>query len=155
MNACSHVVHDNLPTIGWHLSRVAPLAVGAAPLAVGPAVAAGRALGEITINTSRTKFVILFLISGFAFQFISNSLLGSEARLFPARGVSPGNRSPIAWKSAVSTLLLPIKVVLIGPLLPPAELPDLSPLFLVIAFVLCWTILALFIHYLLGRRKRS
>lgn len=111
---------------------------------------------QITRNISRTKFVILFLISGFAFQFISNSLLGSEVRLFPARGESfLGTGSPIAWKSAVSTLLLPIKIILIGPLLPMTELPDLPPPFLVIGFALYWTILALFIRYLLGKLKRS
>ena len=63
--------------------------------------------------------------------------------------------SAIAWKSAVSTLLLPIKFVLIGPLLPLTELPDLPPPFLVSAFALYWTILALLVHYLFGKLKRS
>lgn len=36
------------------------------------------------MKISRTKFVIVFLVSTFAFQFISNSLLGLEVRLFPA-----------------------------------------------------------------------
>ena len=52
------------------------------------------------MKISRTKFVILFLLSGFAFQFISNSLVGSEVRLFPGNGESfLGTGSPIAWKS--------------------------------------------------------
>jgi hypothetical protein len=108
------------------------------------------------MSFSRRKFVVLFLISGFAFQFISNSLLGSEVRLFPAREESfLGTESPIAWKSAVSTLLLPIKFVLLGPLLPLTPLPDLPPPFLVIGFAVYWTLLALFIHYALSKLKRS
>jgi hypothetical protein len=103
----------------------------------------------------RTKFVILFLISGFVFQFISNSILGSEVRLFPARGESfLGLGSAIAWKSAASTLLLPVKIVLIGPLLPLTELQDLPPPFLVIAFAAYWAVLALLIHFLLGKLRR-
>ena len=108
------------------------------------------------MNGSRTRFIALFLFCGFAFQFISNSVLGSEVRLFPARNESfLGTGSPVAWKSAVSTLLLPIKVVLIGPLLPLTELEDLPPPFLVVGFALYWTILALLMYYLLGKVRRS
>ena len=104
------------------------------------------------MKISRTKFVILFLVSGFAFQFISNSLLGSEVRLFPGNGESfLGTGSPIAWKSTVSTILLPIKIVLIGPLSPLFELPDPPPPLLVLAFALYWTVLALVLHYLLRK----
>ena len=120
------------------------------------ATATWLATDQLTMNISKTKFVILFVISGFAFQFISNSLLGSEVRLFPARDESfLGTGSAVAWKNAVSTLLLPIKIVLIGPLLPLTELPDLPPPFLVIGFALYWTVLALFVQYLLGKLKRS
>lgn len=107
------------------------------------------------MKTSRTKFVLRFLVAAFAFQFLSNSLLGSEVRLFPARNESfLGTGSPVAWKSAVSTLLLPVKVVLIGPLLPLTTLPDLPPPFLVIAFALYWTVLASLVHFLLGKWRR-
>ena len=113
-----------------------------------------------SMKISRTKFVILFLISGFAFQFISNSLLGSDVRLFPGHGESfLGLGSQIAWKSTVSIILLPIKIVLIGPLLPYIEFlrqePDTPPPFFLIGFIFYWTILALIIHYLLGKLKRS
>ena len=113
------------------------------------------------MKMSRTKFVILFIVAGFAFQFISNSILGSEVRLFPQNGDSfLGTGSPIAWKSAVSTIILPIKIVLIGPLLPFIEFlrrPDADPPppFFVIAFAFYWTILALTIHYLISKMKRS
>ena len=70
------------------------------------------------MKISRARFVIV-LVSAFAFQFISNSLLGSEVRLFPARDESfLGRGSPIA-------------------------------------FALYWTILALFVYYLLGKLKRA
>ncbi len=111
------------------------------------------------MNISKTRFVILFLISAFVFQFLSNSLLGSEVRLFPVHDDSfLGTGSSVTWKSTVSTILLPIKVVLIGPVLPYIEFlrqePDTPPPFFVIGFIFYWTILALFIHYLLGRLKR-
>lgn len=101
---------------------------------------------------SKTKFIMIFLISGFVFQFISNSLLGSEVRLFPVNGeYFPGAGSPIAWKSIVSTILYPVKVVLLGPLLSLFELPDPPPPLLVIAFALYWTLLALMLYYLLDK----
>ena len=113
------------------------------------------------MKISRTKFVILFLVSAFAFQFITNALLGSEVGLFPGKGESfLGTGSPIAWKSTVSTILLPVKIVLIGPLLPFVEFltrpeSDPPPPFFVIGFAFYWTILALAIHYLLGKIRRS
>lgn len=104
---------------------------------------------------SKTRFVLYFVIGAFAFQFISNSLLGSEVRLFPARNESfLGMGSPVEWKSAMSMLLLPIKVVLIGPLLPLTKLQDLPPPFLAISFVAYWSILALLLHFLLHWRRQ-
>lgn len=104
------------------------------------------------MKMSRTKFVIYFLVSGFVFQFISNSLLGSEVGLFPGNGEAfPGTGSPIAWKSTVSTIIYPIKIVLIGPLYPLFELPDPPPPLLVLAFAFYWTVMALVLHYLLSK----
>ena len=104
------------------------------------------------MKISRTKFLILFLVSAFAFQFISNSLLGSEVRLFPVNGEwFPGTGSPIAWKSTVSTILYPIKFVLIGPLSSLGKDPDPAPPVLVIAFASYWTAMALVLYYLLSK----
>lgn len=104
------------------------------------------------MKISRTKFVILFLISGFVFQFISNSILGSEIRLFPGNGESfLGTGSPIVWKSTLSIIILPIKMVLIGPLSPLFELPDPPPPFLVLAFAIYWTVIALVLHYFFSK----
>jgi hypothetical protein len=104
------------------------------------------------MTISRTKFVILFLVSAFAFQFVSNSLLGSEVRLFPANGEwFPGTGSPIAWKRTVSTILYPVKIVLIGPLTPLFKEPDPAPPILVLAFASYWTAMALVLYYLLSK----
>src|SRR5262245_54140466 len=110
------------------------------------------------MNISRTKFVILFLISAFAFQFISNSLFGSDVRLFPPSGASwLVTESQVPWKIAGSTILLPIKIVLIGPMLPFVNFlqDDPPPPFFVIGFAFYWSILALILHYILGKTKHS
>ena len=111
------------------------------------------------MKISRTKFVILFLVSAVAFQFISNSLLGSEVRLFPVNGEwFPGTGSPIAWKSTLSTILYPVKFVLIGPLSFLAQDPDPAPPVLLLAFAFYWTAIALVLHYLLSKiitRKKA
>lgn len=108
------------------------------------------------MKTSRKKFVLLFLLAGFSFLFIYNVVLRSAVQLLPESGTSfLGTESLTGWKSAVSTLLYPIKIVLAGPLLPLMNLPDPPPPFLVIAFACYWTILALAIHYVIGKIKRS
>ncbi|HMH23115.1 MAG TPA: hypothetical protein VK563_15130 [Puia sp.] len=104
------------------------------------------------MKISRTKFVILFLVSAFAFQFISNSILGPEVRLFPVNGEwFPGTGSPIAWKSIVATILYPVKFVLIGPLSFLCKDPDPAPPVPVFAFALYWAAMALVLYYLLSK----
>ena len=104
------------------------------------------------MKISRTKFVILFLVSAVAFQFISNSLLGSEVRLFPVNGEwFPGTGSAIAWKSTVSTILYPVKFVMIGPLSFLAKDPDPAPPVLILSFAFYWATIALVLHYFLSK----
>src|SRR3989344_8935156 len=107
------------------------------------------------MSISRKKFVILFLASGFVFLFITTSLLGSTGpRGFPQPPDSvlrTGDDSGIAWKRAVSTMILPIKIVLIGPVaLPQIHFlkEDPPPPFIGIYLVFSWTFLASTIHYL-------
>jgi len=111
------------------------------------------------MKISRIKFVTIFLVSAFAFQFISNSLLGPEVRLFPINGEPfPGIGSPIVWKSTVSAILYPIKVVLLGPLTFLFKLPDPPPPFLALAFAFYWIAIALILYYLLSKihaRKKA
>jgi hypothetical protein len=112
------------------------------------------------MTISRTKFVTLFLISGFTFLFITTSLLGTTgSRGFPERPDSvlqTGSDSPITWKRAVSTIILPIKIVLIGPLaLPQINFfkEDPPPPFVGIYLIFYWSILALILYYLMGNDK--
>ena len=108
------------------------------------------------MKISRKKFVSLFLLSGFTFLFIYNITIRSAVRLIPESGESfLGTESLIRWKSTISTILYPIKIVLVGPMLPLINLPDPPPPFLVIGFALYWSILALVIHYLIGKIKLS
>lgn len=110
------------------------------------------------MKISRKKFVISFLILAFAFQFASNSVLGPEVGLFPKNGEwFPGAQSPVDWKKNLSTIIYPIKFVLIKPLSFLAQDPDPAPPILLIAFALYWTAIALVLHFLFSiifKRKR-
>jgi biotin transporter BioY len=102
------------------------------------------------MNISKTKFVIFFLISAFAFMFISNALFGTEARVFPWHEKSfLGTDSPIAWKSAGYKISYPIKVVLVGPFNNFFH-EDPPPPLVAGVFALYWSVLALIIYYLVG-----
>lgn len=111
------------------------------------------------MKVSKTKFVTVFLILAFAFQFISNSILGREVRLFPSNGEwFPGAGSPIGWKSALASIIYPLKFVLIGPLSFLAKDPDPAPPVLVFAFAVYWTAMALVVHYFISKiniRKKN
>jgi len=108
------------------------------------------------MKISRTRFVTLFLISGFTFLFLYNTIIRSDMRLMPPSGVSfMESESLTGWKHTASTILYPVKIVLAGPVLPLLNLPDPPPPFLVIGTALYWTALALGIYYLMGRIKRS
>lgn len=111
------------------------------------------------MNISRKKFIILFLISGFTFLFITTSVLGTTGvRGFPQPpDTLLQTASSTPWKRTVSTILLPIKIVLIGPLaLPSINIlkEDPPPPFIGIYFIFYWSILALIIYYLIGKLKR-
>ena len=105
------------------------------------------------MNIPRIKFIFFFLIFAFAFLFGTNLLLDQPSEAFL------GSESQTAWKSVVSTILSPVKIILIGPLLPFINFlrqdPDTPPPFFLIGFAFYWTILALFLHYLLSKIKHS
>lgn len=109
------------------------------------------------MKVSRTRFVTIFLILTFAFQFATNSLLGDEISLFPGNGEwYPGAESPISWKSTLATIVYPIKFVLIQPLSFLAQDPDPAPPVLLIAFAIYWAAIGLILYYLfikIFRRK--
>jgi hypothetical protein len=106
------------------------------------------------MKISRTKFVIVFLVSAFVFQGISNLLLGPVVN-----GTwFPGTDSPIAWKRNLAAILYPIKIVLVGPLSPIFNDPDPAPPIRALACALYWTVIALVLYYLLSKiiiRKKN
>jgi hypothetical protein len=111
---------------------------------------------------SRKKFTFFFLLFGFIFLFVTTSLLGSTGPRgfpqYPDSILKTGSDSPIAWKRTVSTLILPIKVVLIGPLASPQIdflKEDPPPPFIGMYFVFYWSLLALTLHFLFEKLKRS
>ena len=111
------------------------------------------------MKISRKNFVITFLILAFAFQFISNSVLGTEVRLFPGNGEwFPGTGSKISWKNNLATILYPIKFVLIKPLSFLGKDVDPAPPILFFAFALYWSSIAIFLHFLFSmifNRKKA
>ncbi|MBO9593969.1 MAG: hypothetical protein J7599_13760 [Niabella sp.] len=111
------------------------------------------------MNISRTTFVFVFLVSAFVFQFITNSVLGTEVRLFPVNGACfPGTGSPTGWKRTLAAILYPVKFVLIGPLSFLAKDPDPAPPVLFLAFASYWAAIAFLLHYVLSKivfRKKA
>ena len=106
------------------------------------------------MKISRTKFVIVFLVSAFAFQGIFNLLLGPviNGTWFP------GSDSPIAWKRNLAAIIYPVKLVLVGPLAPIFNDPDPAPPIRALACALYWTVIALVIYYILSKirvRKKT
>lgn len=113
------------------------------------------------MNISRKRFIFFFIVAGFSFLAVTSSLLGSTGpRGFPKPPDSvlrTGKDSPIAWKRAMSGIILPIKIVLVGPIaLPNVNFlnDDPPPPFIGIYLIFYWTILASGIHYLFGKLKR-
>ena len=103
------------------------------------------------MRLSRTKFLILFLAFGFAFAFGTVLILNQPPLAFL------GSESQGAWKSAASTVLSPIKIVLMGPLLPALRVlhgdPDTPPPFFIVLFASYWSVLALVLHYFLHKNR--
>lgn len=104
------------------------------------------------MNISRKKFVILFIVSGFTFLFVTTTLLGSTGLGgFPQPPDSLlGMDSPVVWKSTVSTIIVPIKIVLLGPLLLSTDFlrDDPPPPFIAMYLIFYWIALASIIYYL-------
>jgi hypothetical protein len=104
------------------------------------------------MNASRIKFVIVFLVCAFAFIFATTSILDQEPEAF----LGSGSQAP--WQSTISTILSPVKIILIGPLLPFINFlhqdPDTPPPFFLAGFGFYWTLLGLALHFIIGKIKR-
>jgi hypothetical protein len=111
------------------------------------------------VKNPYTRFLIIFLVSAFAFQFITNSILGPEVRRIPVNGQwFPGTDSPVAWKRTVASIIYPVKVVLVGPLAPVFNDPDPAPPVLAFFCALYWTAVASVLYFLfikLFTRKKA
>jgi hypothetical protein len=104
------------------------------------------------MNISSIKFLFLFLVFAAAFVFGTTILLDQPPEsLF-------GSESQAGWKSIVSKILSPVKIILMGPLVPFIKFlhqdPDTPPPFFLAGFVLYWTLLALVIHYVISKIRR-
>lgn len=110
------------------------------------------------MKVSRTGFVIRFLMFGFAYTTATRLLLNQmPASLF---GSDFASEPQAAWQSTVSTMLSPVKFVLMGPLRPLfnwmlKQDADPPPPMLLLMFAAYWTVLALVLHYFLRRIKSS
>jgi hypothetical protein len=99
------------------------------------------------MKISGKKFVIIFLVSAFAFVFITNLLLGPVVN----GDWFPGTDSPIAWKRNLAAIIYPVKIVLVGPLAPIFNDPDPAPPVRLLACAIYWTIIALVLYYILNK----
>lgn len=110
------------------------------------------------MKITRTKFIVIFLISVFVFQFITTSLLGTTGpRGFPQPPDTFLNTaSTVTWKRTVSTIILPIKFILVAPVLPFNNFlrEDPPPPFVAAVFTLYWSILASTIYSVLLPLKK-
>lgn len=101
------------------------------------------------MRLTRKKFILRFLAFGYAFHFVTRFLLNQSPE---ALWASPNQQ---AWQRHASTILSPIKVVLVGPINWLQQDPDPPPPFRLILFAAYWSVLALAIHYVLSRRRAS
>lgn len=99
------------------------------------------------VGLTRKRFVLLFLAFGCAFDVATRFLL-NESR----GAVEPSPRQE-AWQRYASTILSPLKLVLVGPINWLQQDPDPPPPFRVILCVAYWSVLALGIHYLLSWKR--
>lgn len=103
------------------------------------------------MSRSSIKFVLVFVAFAFVFLFFTTAVLNQPPDAFV------GSASQAGWQSVVSTILSPIKAILIGPLLPFIEFlrqdPDTPPPFFLAGFAFYWAILAFVIHFLMGKLK--
>jgi hypothetical protein len=106
------------------------------------------------MKVSRLKFVIRFLVFGFAYTTATRLILNQmPASLFRS---NYGSVSQAPWQIAVSTMLSPVKFALMGPLLPLFNWMlnqdgDPPPPMLLVMYAFYWVILALILHYFLSK----
>jgi hypothetical protein len=109
------------------------------------------------MKVSRSKFVLLFLACGYAYGIATRLILNQmPASLYGSDFGIP--QAP--WQNTVSTMLFPIKLVLMGPLLPVfnwmlSQDGDPPPPMIAIMYAFYWIPLALILHYILSKKKTA
>lgn len=100
------------------------------------------------MKISLKKFILGFLVIANVFQFTTNSLLGPEVSLYPPDGNwYPGENSPIEWKSTLSSIIYPVKFVLVEPFAFLAQEADGAPPIILLMSALYWTAIAGVLYY--------
>src|ERR1700760_3296604 len=95
------------------------------------------------MKISLLKFIFIFVVSAFVFQFITNSILGPKVGAFQVNGQwFPGRDSPITWKRDMAAIIYPVRIILVGPLAPVFNDPDPVPPILGFFCAVYWSILA-------------
>lgn len=105
------------------------------------------------MKTSRAKFVTLFVIAAFVFVFATRFILNQ-----PAEWVAAAEHQS-TWQSVISTILTPVRFVLMRPLIPFINFlrqePDTPPPFFIIGFAMYWTLLGMVVYYIIGKIKAA
>jgi len=105
------------------------------------------------MKLSKWRFVALFLLFAVGFLVATNLLLDQPSESLVETDAQQ------QWKSIVSIILSPIKIILVGPLLPFIKFlhqdPDTPPPFFLLGFAFYWTSLALILHYLFKKIKQG
>ena len=99
------------------------------------------------MRSGRKTFVLQFLAFGYAFHFVTKFVLNQAP---DALGASPDQQP---WQQLASTILSPLKVVLVGPIDWLQQDPDPPPPFRLILLAAYWSVLALGLHYVLSRTR--
>jgi len=108
------------------------------------------------MRVSRSQFVVRFLVFGFVYttatRLILNQMPASLSRS------DYGSISQATWQVTVSTLLTPIKFVLMGPLLPLfnwmlSQDGDPPPPLILVMYAFYWVVLALVLYFFLSKLK--
>lgn len=101
------------------------------------------------MNISRKAFVLFFLLFGFSFLFLHNVIIQGSVRVlaqdwsvfFALDGLS-------GWKCTFALVFLPLKALLVGPIMPVLSIlnEDPPPPLIALVFIAYWSVLALFLH---------
>lgn len=98
------------------------------------------------MRSTRKRFVLWFLAFGYAFTFATRFVLSQPPE---ALWASPEQQP---WQKLASTILAPLKIALVGPVVWLQRDPDPPPPFRIILCAVYWSILALGIYQLLPRK---